>query len=71
LPPDRFLRIHRSYIVNIAAIKELCSAGAGEYLVSLRCGKQLPVGPNYTESVQKRLLRGDGGYSRISRLTQS
>ena len=60
LPPDRFLRIHRSYIVNIAAIKELCCAGAGEYLVSLRGGRQLPVGPNYTESVQRRLLHDPG-----------
>ena len=57
LPPDRFLRIHRSYIVNVGAIKELCCAGAGEYLISLRCGRQLPVGPSYTESVQRRLLR--------------
>jgi two-component system, LytTR family, response regulator len=71
LPPDRFLRIHRSYIVHIAAIKELCSAGGGEYLVSLHSGRQLPVGPSYTESVQKRLLRGDGDYTRICLLTQS
>ncbi len=56
LPADRFLRIHRSYIVNIAAVTELCAAGAGEYMVSLRGGRQLPVGPNYTESVQRTLL---------------
>ena len=56
LPANRFLRIHRSYIVNIAAVKELCAAGAGEYMVSMRAGRQLPVGPNYVESVRRTLL---------------
>jgi two-component system LytT family response regulator len=59
LPANRFLRIHRSYIVNISAVKELCAAGAGEYMVSLRAGRQLPVGPNYVESVRKTLLTAD------------
>jgi len=57
LPADQFLRIHRSYIVNISAVKELCAAGAGEYMVSLRGGRQLPVGPNYTEAVERTLLK--------------
>lgn len=57
LPRGRFLRIHRSLIVNIAAIKELYTAGAGEYMISLRGGRQLPVGPNYIESVHKTLLK--------------
>lgn len=57
LPPDQFLRIHRSLIVNIAAIKELYAAGAGEYMISLHGGRQLPVGPNYIESVHKTLLK--------------
>ncbi|MBV8803949.1 MAG: LytTR family transcriptional regulator DNA-binding domain-containing protein [Sinobacteraceae bacterium] len=56
LPADRFLRIHRSYIVNIAAIRELYAAGGGEYMVSLRGGRQLPVGPSYVEAVHGRLL---------------
>jgi len=70
LPADRFLRIHRSYIVNIAAIKELYAAGGGEYMVSLRGGRQLPVGPSYVEAVHGRLLTTNapqfgGGASRI------
>lgn len=56
LPSNRFLRIHRSYIVSIAAIKELYTAGSGEYMIALRGGRQLPVGPNYIESVHKTLL---------------
>jgi two-component system LytT family response regulator len=56
LPANKFLRIHRSYIVSIAAVKELYAAGGGEFMVSLRGGRQLPVGPNYVESVHKALL---------------
>jgi two-component system, LytTR family, response regulator len=56
LPAARFLRIHRSYIVNIAAVKELCAAGGGEFMISMRRGRQLPVGPSYVESVHKALL---------------
>lgn len=56
LPAGRFLRIHRSYIVNVAGIKELYAAGGGEYMVSLRGGRHLPVGPSYVEAVHKTLL---------------
>lgn len=52
LPRDRFVRIHRSYIVNLAALKELYRAGDGEYLVALRSGRQLPVGPSYTALIR-------------------
>jgi two-component system, LytTR family, response regulator len=56
LPAARFLRIHRSYIVSVAAIRELYAAGGGEYMISLRGGRQLPVGPSYVETVHKALL---------------
>ena len=56
LPAERFLRIHRSYIVNVAAIKELYAAGGGEYMISLRSGRHLPVGPSYVEVVHRTLL---------------
>jgi two-component system LytT family response regulator len=59
LPVNRFLRIHRSYIVNVAAVKEIYAAGCGEYLISLRGGRQLPVGPSYVDSVHKTLLRAN------------
>ena len=57
LPTDKFLRIHRSLIVNIAAVKELYAVGAGEYMICLRGGRQLPVGPSYIESVHQTLLK--------------
>jgi two-component system LytT family response regulator len=56
LPRDRFVRIHRSYIVNLAALKELYRAGDGEYLVALRSGRHLPVGPSYTALIRGALL---------------
>jgi two-component system LytT family response regulator len=55
LPRDRFMRIHRSYIVNLAALKELYRAGDGEYLVTLRSGRHLPVGPSYTSLIRAAL----------------
>jgi two-component system, LytTR family, response regulator len=44
LDPERFLRLHRSAIVNAAYVTELRSSGDGRYYVHLRCGKVLCVG---------------------------
>jgi two-component system, LytTR family, response regulator len=55
LPRERFIRIHRSYIVNLAALKDLYRAGDGEYLVTLRSGRRLPVGPKYTMLIRAAL----------------
>jgi two-component system, LytTR family, response regulator len=55
LPSDRFLRIHRSYLVNLAAVLEMFPVGGGDYMVALRNGKQLPVGPTYPVSIRRRL----------------
>jgi len=54
-PHERFVRIHRSYIVNIAAVRELYHAGGGEYLVALRSGRRLPVGPTYPQAIRAAL----------------
>ena len=55
LPADRFVRIHRSYIVNLWAIRELYHAGGGEYIIALRSGRQLPVGPTYPSVIRRAL----------------
>jgi two-component system LytT family response regulator len=55
LPADRFVRIHRSYIVNLSAIRELYHAGGGEYIIALRSGRQLPVGPTYPPVIRRAL----------------
>ena len=47
LDPRRFLRIHRSTIVNLSHIKELQPLFHGEYVVTLKNGTQLTSGRSY------------------------
>lgn len=55
LDPRKFLRIHRSAIVNIERIKELHPMFHGEYQVILKDGAQLTSGRGYRENLQKLL----------------
>ena len=55
LPAGRFLRIHRSYIVNVAALQSLYPVGGGEYMATLRSGRELPVGPSYPAAIRRAL----------------
>ncbi|MCI0436205.1 MAG: TonB-dependent receptor plug domain-containing protein [Gemmatimonadetes bacterium] len=60
LDPERFIRVHRSAIVNIARIDELQPWAKGDYFIRLRDGTRLTTGPAYRQNVQ-RLLRGLSG----------
>lgn len=51
LPPDQFVRIHKSYILNRKFVQYL----EGN-MIRLKNGKELPLGKNYKEVV-KRLLQ--------------
>jgi two-component system LytT family response regulator len=51
LPPDRFLRISRSVIVNLEQIKELHPMFHGEYTVVLRGGARLTLTRGYREQL--------------------
>ncbi len=55
LPADRFVRIHRSVIVNADRIRELQPCNGAEYIVVLRSGKELPVGRTYRNQVESFL----------------
>ena len=57
LDKDRFLRIHRSTIVNVDRIKELQPWFRGDYLVLLQDGTQLTLSRNYREKLQNALLK--------------
>jgi two-component system LytT family response regulator len=57
LDPNKFLRIHRSTIVNVERIKELHPMFHGEYQVILKDGTQLTSGRGYRGNFQK-LLNG-------------
>jgi two-component system LytT family response regulator len=49
LNPDKFLRIHRSTVVNIDRIKELHPMFSGDYDVILQNGTELTLSRNYRE----------------------
>ena len=53
--PKRFVRIHRSAIVNINRIQELQPWFHGEYRVILHNGTQLTLSRNYREKLQNVL----------------
>ncbi len=57
LDPERFLRIHRSTIVNIDRIRELQQQFHGDYLVILESGQRLTLSRSYREKIQKLLER--------------
>ncbi|HTA22077.1 MAG TPA: LytTR family DNA-binding domain-containing protein [Terriglobales bacterium] len=53
LDPARFVRIHRSVIVNVGRIRNVQSASHSEYLVTLACGVQLRSGRTYSKTLQR------------------
>jgi two-component system LytT family response regulator len=52
LDGSRFLRIHRSFIVNVNRIRELYPGNSGDFIVLLRNGKQLPCSRTYRRALQ-------------------
>ena len=52
LDQSQFLRIHRSFIVNVSKIKELQPCNNGEFMVSLRNGKELPCSRFYRHALE-------------------
>ena len=55
LPPEHFMRIHRSYIVSLTHIRE-----ASRSAVVLSDGSSLPVGENYRPAFRTYLLEKNG-----------
>jgi two-component system, LytTR family, response regulator len=53
--PRKFIRIHRSTIVNAERIKELQPAFHGDYAVILRDGVELTLSRNYRERMEEFL----------------
>lgn len=53
LDPNRFVRIHRSTIVNVEKIKELIPVNSGEYVVVLRSGRELSCSRGYRAALQE------------------
>jgi two-component system, LytTR family, response regulator len=55
LDPNYFIRIHRSTIVNLRKIKELIPVNGSEYVVVLKCGKELSCGRGHRAALQRLL----------------
>jgi two-component system LytT family response regulator len=58
LDPARFIRVHRSAIVNIDCIKELLPWFRGDYKVMLNDGTELTLTKTHREKLESRLLLG-------------
>ena len=55
LDSGRFLRVHRSHIVNIRQIAQLWSAAHGQYVIELKSGQRLQSGRTYGERIRSAL----------------
>jgi two-component system, LytTR family, response regulator len=55
LNPEKFLRIHRSTLVNVDRIRELQPIFHGDYLVKLNDGTELTLSRNYREKLLEPL----------------
>jgi len=58
LDPVRFIRVHRSAIVNLDCVKELQPWFRGDYKVMLNNGTELTLTKNHREKLESRLLLG-------------
>jgi two-component system LytT family response regulator len=55
LDPRRFVRIHRSTIVNLDQVSRLTPQGHGEFLITLRNGARLNTSRTYSARLQEAL----------------
>jgi len=55
LPPESFVRIHKSFIVNLVWIKALHKLSNGEYEVELRGSEKLKVSRNFKNGLLEKL----------------
>lgn len=55
LDPSRFLRIHRSYIINMAHVRSHRYSGNNEFIFSMNNGERIVSGRSYKEHISKAL----------------
>ncbi len=58
LDPDRFLRVHRSYIVNTDYVEELRPLDHGTYRLIMAAGTPLKTSRGYSENVEALIESG-------------
>jgi two-component system LytT family response regulator len=52
LDKRRFVRVHRSAIVNVDAIVEIRALFHGDYAIRLRTGAEIPLGRSYRDRLE-------------------
>lgn len=67
LGQDRFVRIHRSTIVNLEQVHGLELQRSGEYAVVLRSGAQLRLSRSYRKPLQERMAYSANALTRSNR----
>jgi two-component system LytT family response regulator len=55
LDPERFLRVHRSYIVNLQRVKQFWTLAHGQYVLELASGERLETGRTYGQRIRSLL----------------
>ncbi len=53
LDPERFVRVHRSTIVNGHRVRSMRSHTNGEYFLTLDCGKELKLSRGYKKNIKR------------------
>ena len=56
LDPDQFLRVHRSFIANIDAIKDIVSWSSGRYKLFLKNGKEIFLSRSGYQKLKRFIL---------------
>ena len=57
LDPKRFVRVHRSTIVNVERIREIRAQTHGEHLIVMTNGQRLTLSRSYRDKVHDLILR--------------
>lgn len=55
LPPNEFVRVHRSYLVNVSLISQVEPMEKSSHLVKLRSGEKLPVSKSGYQKLKELL----------------
>ena len=56
LLPEHFLRVHRSYLVNLRDVRRLGNEPGSRYFIELEGGQEIPVGRTRLQALRRRWI---------------